>query len=221
MAIKVNFAKIALEKYDPAVEYDSQMTGLKFSLVEEISDEDGKFQFAGEKQVKLRNFFAHNDLLKTFDKLRSHLALICEISPLTRVDESDLNKPDAVAPGIFATQIVFTGSAENAGVVIVGFKMLANDRQLNLVTPNVNLGADDYEFASELLNLIQEIETEARKAYVERKRKIIQGSLFDDEPDGGTDDEDSLQGDPKQIFGKMKKGLAAKGVKVEFMANPN
>ena len=96
-----------------------------------------------------------------------------------------------MAPGIFATGIVMTGSGDGEGLIIVGFKVLRNGSKLNLVTPNINL--EEYEYGSELLELQADIEMEARKAF-DGKRKIIQGDLFDDgegthDADGGSDDE--------------------------------
>ena len=87
---------------------------------------------------------------------------------------------------------------------------------LNLVTPNINL--DDYEYATELLELQADIESEARKAY-DGKRKVVQGSLFDDGDgefygDGGADDELEEPADPKQIVAKMKDDLKKSGLEM-------
>lgn len=207
----VHLSKISLEKVQHELEYENWMTGLTLSLSEEVTDENGEFEFVREKpNMKLRNFFAHNDLLKTFNLLRCHMALICEISPLVDIGELELKTPEHTAPGIYVTGVTLTGSQENAGVVLTGFKMLANEKKLNLNTPNINLGADEYAWPIELSELLDELESEAKKAYADKKRKIIQGDLFDNnneaEAENGTDDEDSLQGDPNSMKA-VKKGV--------------
>ena len=202
----VQLSKISLDKVQHEVEFDHWMSGLKLVLSEEVTDENGQFEFAREKTAPPRNFFAHQDLLEKFNLLRCHMALICEISPLANIGELELKTPEHTAPGIYVTGLTLTGSAENSGVVLTGFKMLANEKKLSLNTPNVNMGADEYMWAAELSELLDALESEARLAYTSKKRKIIQGSLFDDN-EAATDDEDSdLQGDPNSLKA-VKKGV--------------
>lgn len=220
----IHLSKISLEKVQHDLEYENWMTGLTLSLSEEVTDENGEFEFVREKpNMKLRNFFAHNDLLGKFNLLRCHMALICEISPLVNIGELELKTPEHTAPGIYVTGVTLTGSAENSGVVLTGFKILANEKKLNLNTPNVNLGADEYPWAAELSELLDALESEARLAYTSKKRKIIQGSLFDDN-EAATDDEDGeLQGDPNSMKA-VKKGvrkLQNLGVELSGMSNNN
>lgn len=202
-------SKIKLEKVQHDLDFENWMTGLSLVLSEETRNDQGEFEFAAEKTVKLRNFFCHQDLLEKFNLLRCHMALICEISPMANVGELELRTPEHTAPKIFVTGVTLTGSDENAGVVLTGFKVLANDKILNLNTPNINLGADDYAWSIELAELLDELENEAKKAYTHGKRKIIQGDLFDNpDADGGTDDESNDMGDPNSLK-SVKKGIKA------------
>ncbi len=209
-----SFSKVSLLKYNPELEYQDQTIGIDLGFAEEVHDQDGRFQFAKEGKTKLKNFFCHNDLLQKFHLLRAHLALVCEME--NKAVKVNLEEPEVLAPGIFATGIVMTGSGDSEGLIIVGFKVLRNGSKLNLVTPNINL--EEYEYGSELLELQADIEMEARKAF-DGKRKIIQGDLFDDvegsfEGDGGADDETEEPADPKQIAARWKDDLKKSGMKV-------
>lgn len=209
-----SFSKISLIKYNPDIDYDSQTIGLDLQFSEEVNGQDGRFEFAREGKSKLKNFFCHNDLLHQFHLLRAHLALVCEME--NKSVKVNLDEPEVLAPGIFATGLVITGTGDGEGMVIVGFKVLRGGAKLNLVTPNINL--EEYEYGSELLELQADIEREAHKAY-DGKRKIVQGSLFDDGEgefygDGGADDETEEPADPKQIIAKMKGDMKKSGLKM-------
>lgn len=199
-----SFSKITLLKYNPDLSYEDQMVGLDLQFAEEVQDGNGRFEFAREGKAKLKNFFCHNDLLHQFHLLRAHLALVCEME--NKQVKVNLDEPEILAPGIFATGLVITGSGDSDGMVIVGFKVLKGGLRLNLVTPNINL--DEYEYATELLELQADIESEARKAY-DGKRKVVQGSLFDDGDgefygDGGADDELEEPADPAGLRAKSR-----------------
>ena len=216
--MKQTFSKINLEKLNPDLPYEDQTCGLSLSFAEEVNDEEGKFQYAKENKTKLKNFFCHNDLMHQFNTLRSHLALVCEMNTkMKNIGDAEIEQPENLAPKIYTTGIVITGTGESEGVVIIGFKVLAGGARLNLVTPNIMF--DDYEHASHLIDLLASIEREASRAY-QGKRKIIQGDLFDDgdgEADGGTDDENDMQSDPIQSLKAMKSSLKKSGVKVSIM----
>lgn len=216
------FSKISLEKFNPDLDYQDQTCGLSLAFAEEVNDDEGRFQYAKENKAKLKNFFAHNDLLERFNTLRSHLALVCEMNAnLKNIGDAEIEQPEILAPRIYATGIVMTGSGENDGVVIIGFKVLAGGARLNLVTPNVTF--DEYEHASHLMDLLADIEKEASAAY-RGKRKIIQGELFDDGdgeamPEGGTDDEMNHLTDPIDSIKAMKAGLKKAGMTASISSN--
>lgn len=213
---KFSFTKIALQKFNPDLSYEDQTCGLNLEFSEEITNTDGKFEFAKENKAKLKNFFCHNDLLEKFNIMRSHLALVCEMN--ANLKKLDPEEPDVLAPRIFATGIVFTGDGESDGIVIVGFKVLANGSRLNLVTPNVQFG--DYEHGGHLTDLLGELEQEAGHAY-RGKRKVVQGDLFDSgegEADGGTDDEQDEPADPRAAIKAFRKSIKESGMVVTMTA---
>lgn len=215
--MKQTFSKINLEKFNPDLAYEDQTCGLNLSFAEEVNDDDGRFQYAKENKAKLKNFFCHNDLLDKFNTLCSHLAIVCEMNAkMKNIGDTEIEQPEILAPKIYATGIVITGTGESEGVVIIGFKVLAGGARLNLVTPNIMF--DDYEHASHLIDLLAEIEREASAAY-RGKRKVIQGSLFDDGDgsDGGPDDELDTQDDPIQSMKALKKRLKSNGLEISVV----
>lgn len=215
--MKQTFSNIKLEKFNPDLQYEDQTCGLSLSFAEEVNDEDGKFQYAKENKTKLKNFFCHNDLLGKFNTLRSHLALVCEMNTkMKNIGDAEIEQPENLAPKIYTTGIVITGTGESDGVVIIGFKVLAGGARLNLVTPNIMF--DDYEHASHLIDLLAAIEREATAAN-RGKRKVIQGNLFDDGEgsDGGPDDELDTQDDPIQSMKALKKSLKSNGLKISVV----
>ena len=215
--MKQTFIKINLEKFNPDLAYEDQTCGPILAFAEEVNDDDGRFQYAKENKAKLKNFFCHNDLLDKFNTLCSHLAIVCEMNAkMKSIGDTEIDHPEILAHKIYATGIVITGSGESDGVVIIGFKVLAGGARLNLVTPNIMF--DDYEHASHLIDLLAEIEREASAAY-RGKRKVIQGSLFDDGEgsDGGPDDEFDTQDDPIQSMKALKKSLKSNGLEISVV----
>ena len=179
--IKTNFTKIGLSKLDPALALERQYTSLECDMVEEQYSENDDFIRAIEKKIKLRNQWCHLDMLNLFSALRPHLALICEIAH----DTPDTEDPDAVldidaiSPGIYAKSVIISGSNENLRVSIIGFKTLSFDNQLDLKTPAIPLDGD-YPFATQLMDLIAGLESEARQAIYEQKGCGAQLDLFAD-----------------------------------------
>lgn len=179
--IKTSFTKISLQKVDPLIELEAQFTSIDCDMVEEHYSEAGDFIRAIEKKIKLRNQWAHADMLKLFNNLRPHLALVCEISHET----PDFEDPeaaldvDAIAPGIFAKSVIITGSNEHIRVSIIGFKTLSFENTLDLRTPAIPLDGD-YPFVSQLMDLISMLENEAKLAIYEQKGCGMQLDLFAD-----------------------------------------
>lgn len=179
--IKTNFVKIGLQKIEPGLEIEKQITSLDCDLVEEHYSEAGDFIRAIEKKIKLRNQWVHSDMLKLFNDLRPHLALVCEIAH----DTPDIEDPhavldvDSIAPGIFAKSVIITGSNENVRVSIIGFKTLSFDNTLDLRTPAIPLDGE-YPFVAQLMDLIAMLESEAKLAIYEQKGCGMQLDLFAD-----------------------------------------
>jgi len=205
MPTRTTIQKINIEKFDESTDYDQQFCGLKLSLIEEVTNQDGEFLFTREKpSVKMRNFFAHNDLMEKFEKLRSHMVEICEFD---KENEGT----------VFVTGVTYTGTLESEGFVLTGFKVLKSGKKLNIVTPNIGLADQD---GTELLDILTELENEAIEAYSNKKRKEFQRELFDDqEADGGSDDESDVLGDPILSFKKTVNNLKKEGVTLSVSAN--
>jgi hypothetical protein len=182
--IKTSFTKIELDKINPGQSMESQLCSLKAAYVEEHYSENAEFIRAIDKSVKLRNQWAHQDLLKLFDKMRCHLALICEMATGSIDTDDPFAEMDSehLAIGIFATGVHFSGGDENLKVSISGFRMLANENRLELKTPAIRIDGE-YPFATQLLDLLTDLEQEAKAAIYQQKGCNFQLDLFaDNEP---------------------------------------
>lgn len=181
--IKSSFTKIGLSALKPDTSVLKQISTLECDLLEEHYDAKGDFIRAIEKKIKLRNQWAHIDALTIFNNLRAHLALICELQqtnpdwddPLADLD------PEGIAPGLFVKQVLITGGNENLRITLVGFKTLSHENQLDLKSPAIRLDDGTYPFSDQLLQLVSDLESEARLAIYEQKG-CGQLNLFDEEP---------------------------------------
>jgi len=199
--ITINKGKIS--NYDETMDAENQMTGLELGYSEELMDADGGFEFAKEHpNVKLRNFLCHNDLIATFEALRPHMALLCEYADVDDVRGDDLATVDFRK--IYVTQITLTGHNENAGVVITGFRLLQDGSKLNLNTPNLKFEVSEYRYSQELSEALDDLTAEAMRALTERRRKVVQAELFDDED---TDD-----------FGDLKDAVQRGEIEIKVQA---
>lgn len=186
---RITINKVKISNYDETLDAENQMTGLELGYSEELMDADGGFEFAKEHpNVKLRNFLCHNDLIATFEALRPHMALLCEYADVDDVRGDDLATVDFRK--IYVTQITLTGHNENAGVVITGFRLLQDGSKLNLNTPNLKFEVSEYRYSQELSEALDDLTAEAMRALTERRRKVVQAELFDDED---TDDFEDLK----------------------------
>jgi len=181
MPIKTSFTKIGLQKLEPGIDLGKQITSIECDMVEEQFTEMGDFVRAIEKKIKLKNQWVHTDMLNLFNNLRPHLALVCEIAHDTpQMDDPEAYLDvDSIAPGIYAKSVIITGSNENIRVSIIGFKTLSYDNTLDLRTPAIPLDGD-YPFATQLMDLIAGLESEARLAIYEQKGCGAQLDLFAD-----------------------------------------
>lgn len=211
---RVTITKVKLTNFEEDLKPDNQMCGVELGYVKEVLDEDGAFQFAKEyPTAKLRNFLAHDDMVTKFDKLRPHLALICEYDNADNYTEENLDESDF--DKMFVTQVTITGDNENAGVVLTGFRLLADGSKLNLVTPNLKFEHTEYPFAHELSEAVDELTAEALLCLSLRKRKIVQAEIFDNDGEGGTDDEfGQLDLKLDESVEALKKTLKKGGVKI-------
>lgn len=212
---KVTISKVKLTNYDEDLKAEDQMTGLELGYIEELLNDENALDFVKEHPTtKLRNFLTHNDLIEKFEALRLHMALICEYAD--DMDDIDDFTPKDWAK-VFVTQITITGQDENAGVVLTGFRLLADGSKLNLNTPNVKFEHTDYQFGRELSDAVDDLTAEAMLALTDRKRKIVQTELFDDE--AAVDDEGGLReslfdNEPGEPIEKLKRALKKHGATI-------
>lgn len=200
---RITINKVKISNYDETLDAENQMTGLELGYSEELMDADGGFEFAKEHpNVKLRNFLCHNDLIATFEALRPHMALLCEYADVDDVRGDDLATVDFRK--IYVTQITLTGHNENAGVVITGFRLLQDGSKLNLNTPNLKFEVSEYRYSQELSEALDDLTAEAMRALTERRRKVVQAELFDDED---TDD-----------FGDLKDAVQRGEIEIKVQA---
>lgn len=200
---RITINKVKISNYDETMDAENQMTGLELGYSEELMDADGGFEFAKEHpNVKLRNFLCHNDLIATFEALRPHMALLREYADVDDVRGDDLATVDFRK--IYVTQITLTGHNENAGVVITGFRLLQDGSKLNLNTPNLKFEVSEYRYSQELSEALDDLTAEAMRALTERRRKVVQAELFDDED---TDD-----------FGDLKDAVQRGEIEIKVQA---
>ena len=127
----------------------------------------------------------HADLQTAFDRLKAHLAHICEMPEgkfinIYECDPSDFNN-------YVVTGYSHGGSAESAGVTIVGQKLLKSGKVLNLITPFIQFeDAEAYKFASDLLADIDACDNEVKEYLFDGKWGVKQLSLDFDAPEGLT-----------------------------------
>ena len=215
---KLTINKVKLTNFDEDLDAENQMTGLELGYTEELINDEQALDFVKEHPgTKLRNFLTHDDLIQRFEALRPHMALICEYHDAKKVDDDYFEEQpslfqESFFEKVFVTQVALTGHDENSGVVLTGFRLLADGSKLNLNTPNLKFEYSDYKFRNELSEAVDELTAEAMLALTERKRKIVQADLFEDE--GATDDEYSndltLDGSVENLKATLRKG----GVKI-------
>lgn len=129
----------------------------------------------------------HNDLIKAFEELNVHLAIICEEidaptnkkfkelkSELQKYRESDeknlFDEKVLIKCATFsANHFKVSGTGENSGCVIGGNKQLTNFKNVGLVTPHTRY-EDDYMFGSELAEAIGLIDFEIHQFILNGKQ---------------------------------------------------
>lgn len=196
---RTTITKVAIPDVKEEVEnFEDQMSGIELGYSEEILSEDGEqTEFVKEyPKVKFRNFLAHPDMLKQFNALRPHMALICEFR------EDDVNDPDNLLEevqhkDVYVTAVTAVGHNEKSGVVLDGFKILKDGSKLKLVSPAVRFDMGEYPYSEELLEVVESVMEEGRLALMEKKHRIIQMEIFpEDENMNGVDADGYPLGSP-------------------------
>lgn len=100
----------------------------------------------GESQIKTTTEFAvtyrhrvHPDLIESLDRVKPHLACLCELT----------DNPDAAAPELLSklkvTGLGFGGHDEHYGVTVIGRKDLKTKKVLNLIAPFTKFEGGEHE----------------------------------------------------------------------------
>jgi len=188
-SIRRTITKVALSDINEDVElFENQMTSLDIGYVEEYLDEEEQLEFVKEiPKARLRNFLAHPDLLTCFNALRPHMALYCEFAEDNDFEDAKALLNEVPYSDIYVSEVLLTGSKEKSGVVMTGFKVLRDGNRIKLQTPNINLDLSEYQYNQQLSDSLDDLVEEARKAIVEKKCRVFQASLFDEDadPDAG------------------------------------
>ena len=165
------------------------------NTLQKVKIKDGKLEVTYEEYFREENYsntidkkcaqMIHADFRIALDKLKPHLACICEMPEAEHVksvgiydvDEEKLNS-------YIITGYTHGGSDESAGVTIIGQKLLKSGKVLNLITPFIQfMDEDAYDFAGELSAEIEACDYEAEQYLFAEKWGVKQLSLDFDVPD--------------------------------------
>lgn len=129
----------------------------------------------------------HNDLIKAFEELNIHLAIICEeidaptdkkfkelkssLQKYRETEDKNLfgEKVLEKVATFSANHFKVSGTGENTGCVIGGNKQLTNFKNVGLLTPHTRY-EDDYKFGSELAEAISLIDYEIHQFILHGKQ---------------------------------------------------
>lgn len=178
-----------------------QKAKVKDSKLEVIYDEYFSEENYSNTIDKKCDQIIHKDLQASLDRLKPHLACICEMPERSRITNIyDLNPEDF--SNYVVTGYSHGGSDESAGVTIIGQKLLKSGKVLNLVTPFIQFeDTDAYEYAGELYADIEACDSEVEEYLFNEKWGVKQLSLDFDEPENVS----GITDKPKKR-GRKKKG---------------
>jgi len=147
----------------------------------------------------------HSDLRKSFDRLKLHLIYVCEQPEAVKIDSENLYELDLEQfSNYVVTGYSLGGSDENAGVTIIGQKLLQSGQVLNLISPFIKFeDIDSYQFAGELYADIKACSWEVSEYLFSEKWGIKQAEFDFDLPDG-VEMEVSIPQQPKKQGRKKK-----------------
>ena len=132
--------------------------------------------------------FIHPDLRYALDRLKPHVAKICEMHEAQGVNISDPTDDDLneTLKGIVVTGYSKGGSDESAGVSIQAQKLLKSGQVLNLSVPFTkyeNESGEGYPYGSELKEIVDRCDYETDAYLFEEKYGIKQESFDFDTPE--------------------------------------
>ncbi|MEI8111146.1 MAG: hypothetical protein WCH59_09170 [Chitinophagia bacterium] len=153
---------------------------LEVEFEQKVTSEDNE-TFTIEAAQKC-TWSPHNDLLVKLDALKPHLAVLCEqVENMLEIDsyQGALEMPHPILSKLKVTGFTIGGSDEHEGVTLIGRRMLANNRVLNLVSPFSKWEDEHngYEYSYELAVLIQDLQHEVSEYLNGKKAPAVQLSL--------------------------------------------
>lgn len=118
------------------------------------------------------------DLTNAFRNLVPHMTFLCEQREAYRLERMD-ELPDEIYNNLEVTGYSVGGSDDSEGVTLIGKRFLKSKKVLNLNSPftmfrNEN---EEYTYAFELEEAIQECEFEVKQYLFEKKWAIVQQEL--------------------------------------------
>lgn len=119
-----------------------------------------------------------SDFSAAFNRLRIHMVCICEMPEAADVEESDIYEFDAEELDNYEiTGYSIGGSDDNAGVTIMGKKLLPNGKVLNLNVPFTKYeDEEDYKHGAALMGDIEACNAEV-EAFLNGKWGIVQQEI--------------------------------------------
>lgn len=125
----------------------------------------------------------HKDLQEAIDKLKSHVAIMCEFPEKELIKSYSIDDMASAIDNIIITGFTTGGSDESAGACIIGQRILSSGKVLNVVTPFMQFTDEEYSYAGELELAIEGCEYEVLQYLDEDKFGVKQLDLDFDEPD--------------------------------------
>lgn len=144
-----------------------------------ISEDNETFTFESAQKC---TWSPHNDLLLALDALKPHLAVLCEqVENMFEITtyEKAFNQPHQLLSKLKVTGFTIGGSDEHEGVTLIGRRVLANNRVLNLVSPFCKWEDEHngYEYSYELAAIISNLQNEVIEYLNGKKAPAAQLSL--------------------------------------------
>lgn len=125
----------------------------------------------------------HKDFTEALDKLKAHVALICEFPEKSLIESMSIDQMPAEISNIIITGFTTGGSDESAGACIIAQRILPSGKVLNIVTPFMQFADEEYSYAGELELAIEGCEHETSLYLDEGKFGVKQLDLDFDEGD--------------------------------------
>lgn len=152
----------------------TSMNYMDIEYNETLSFEDDQFTNEGTKKC---TWDVHNDLKLLLDKLKPHLALMCE--QIEETEMVDLWHEHPLMSKIKVTGYVIGGEGEHEGVTLIGRRQLAHNRVLNLITPFTKWEDEHngYMYSHDVKTIITDLELEVIEYMNGKKAPSLQQKL--------------------------------------------